>query len=60
MKNLAKCLSNILFAHKLVIMQPHMDRAIVYQKQMKDPQIVPIVNGMCLRVPFLQGICHFV
>ena len=26
-------------------MQPHMVRAIVYQKQMKDPQIVPIVNG---------------
>ena len=44
-EELAKCLSNILFAHKLVIMQPHMVRAIVYQKQMKDPQIVPIVNG---------------
>ena len=44
-EELAKCLANILFVHKLVIMQPHMVRAIVYQKQMKDPQIVPIVDG---------------
>lgn len=57
-EELAKCLSNILFAHKLVIMQPHMVRAIVYQKQMKDPQIVPIVNGcayvslFCRNMPF--------
>lgn len=44
-KELARCLSKILFIHKLVILQEDMAYAIIYQQQMKEPQILPVVNG---------------
>ena len=42
---IAKALSYIIFTHKLVIKEKNMVRAIIYQRQMKDPQIVPIVDN---------------
>ena len=41
---MAKALSYIMFTNKLSIFEENMVRAIVYQRQMKDPQIVPIVD----------------
>ncbi len=44
-EEIAKALSHIIFTHKAVVFDTHMVRAIVYQRQLKDPQIVPIVNN---------------
>ena len=41
---IAKALSYILFTHKVTIKESNMVRAIIYQRQLKDPQIVPIVD----------------
>lgn len=42
---ISKALSKIIFTHKLVVFDHSMVRAIVYQAQMKQPQIVPIVSN---------------
>ena len=44
-KEISKALSYIIFTHKLSVFDKRMVRAIVYQRQMKDPQIVPIVDN---------------
>ena len=43
-EELAHRLSGILFTRKLILFDKRMVRAIIYQKQMKEPQIVPIVD----------------
>ena len=43
-EELAHSLSRIIFMNKLIVFEPNLVRAIIYQEQMKDPQIVPIVN----------------
>ena len=43
-EEIAHCLSRILFTNKLVVFDDKMVRAIVYQRQLKNPQIVPIVE----------------
>ncbi len=42
---MARALSHIIFTHKVVVFDSKMVRAIIYQRQMKDPQIVPIVEN---------------
>ena len=42
---LARGLSGILFTHKFVILQKDMAYAIVYQRQMKEPQVIPVTDG---------------
>ena len=42
---IARALSRIIFTHKVVVFDKKMVRAIIYQRQMKDPQIVPIVDN---------------
>ena len=44
-QEISKALSYILFTHKVVVFDKRMVRAIIYQRQMKDPQIVPIVDN---------------
>lgn len=44
-QEISKALSHIIFTHKVTVFDPHMIRAIVYQRQMKEPQIVPIVDN---------------
>lgn len=41
-EELAHHLSHIIFMNKLVVFDDKMVRAVIYQRQMKDPQIVPI------------------
>ncbi|MCM1282262.1 MAG: DUF5717 family protein [Muribaculaceae bacterium] len=41
---IAHCLARILFTHKLVVFDSRMVRAIIYQRQLKEPQIVSIVE----------------
>lgn len=41
-EDVAHSLSNIIFTNKLVVFDKRMVRAIIYQRQMKDPQIVPV------------------
>ena len=41
---IARALSQIIFTHKVVVFDKKMVRAIVYQRQMKEPQVVPIVD----------------
>lgn len=41
-EELAHHLAKIVFVHKLVVFDSRMVRAIIYQRQMKEPQIVPI------------------
>ncbi|MBQ2902750.1 MAG: hypothetical protein IJE49_13025 [Agathobacter sp.] len=45
-QEISKALSYIIFTHKVVVFDKRMVRAIIYQRQMKDPQIVPIVDNM--------------
>ena len=42
---ISKALSYIIFTHKVTVFDKRMVRAIVYQRQMKDPQIVPILDN---------------
>ena len=44
-QEISKALSYIIFTQKLTVFDPHMVRAIVYQRQMQNPQIVPIVDN---------------
>ena len=44
-EEISKALSYIIFTHKVTVFDSRMVRAIVYQRQMKDPQIVPIVDN---------------
>lgn len=41
-EEIAHALSRILYTHKLYISDTRMVRAFIYQRQLKDPQIVPI------------------
>jgi len=43
-EEIAKALSYIIFTHKMAVFDRKMVRAIIYQRQLKDPQIVPIVD----------------
>ncbi len=43
-KELAHSLASILFTHKLIIFGADLVRAIIFQRQTKEPQIVPIKN----------------
>ncbi len=43
-EEIAHCLARIIFTNKLVVFDEKMVRAIIYQRQMKHPQIVPIVD----------------
>ncbi|MCM1106635.1 MAG: DUF5717 family protein [Blautia sp.] len=43
-EEIAHCLARILFTHKLVVFDSRMVRAIIYQRQLKEPQIVSIVE----------------
>lgn len=43
-EEIAHALSHIIFTHKLLVFDPKMVRAIIYQRQLKEPQIVPITN----------------
>ena len=44
-QEISKALSQILFTHKITVFHANMVRAIVYQRQMRDPQIVPIIDN---------------
>ncbi len=43
-EELAHALAKVLFMHKLILFRPGMVRVFVYQRQLKEPQIVPIVD----------------
>ena len=45
-KELARHLSGILFTHKLTCMDRQVARAIIWHEELKEPQIVPFVNGV--------------
>lgn len=44
-QEIARALSHIIFTHKVVVFDRKMVRAIIYQRQLKEPQIVPIVEN---------------
>ena len=44
-KDMARALAYLMFTHKIVVFDKRIVRAIIYQRQMKDPQIVPIVEN---------------
>ena len=43
-QEISKALSYIIFTHKITVFDKRMVRAIIYQRQMKDAQIVPILD----------------
>lgn len=43
-EEIAHHLAHILFTHKLVVFDPRMMRAIIYQRPLREPQIVPVVE----------------
>ena len=45
-EKIAKALSKIIFTHKVVIYDNRMIRAIIYQRQTKQPQVVSIVGNV--------------
>lgn len=44
-EELSHCLAKVLFTHKLVCMEPKAARAVIYEKALAKPQVVPIVGG---------------
>lgn len=44
-KEIAHALSHVLFTKKLIVNDSRLVRAIIYQRQLKEPQIVPISEG---------------
>ena len=44
-QEIAKALSQVLFTHKVVLFDKRMVRAIIYQRQMKEPQILSIEDN---------------
>ena len=44
-QEISKALSRIIFTHKVTVFDPRMVRVIVYQRQMREPQIVSIVDN---------------
>ena len=44
-EEIAKALSHIIFTHKLAVYDKQMVRAIIYQRQMKEPQVVSIIDN---------------
>ncbi len=45
-EELAHALSHIVFTNKLIVFENNLVRVIVYQRQMKEPQIVPITDNV--------------
>lgn len=45
-EDIAHSLAHIVFTHKLIVFENSMVRAIIYQRELKDPQIVPIQNNV--------------
>ncbi len=45
-RELAYALSDIIYTHKLTCFAPEIRRVILYQKQMRRPQVVPLVDGV--------------
>ncbi len=43
-EELSHCMSRILFTHKLNVFDARIVRVIIYQKQLKEPQIVPVTD----------------
>ena len=43
-EELSHCMSRILFTHKLNIFDARIVRVIIYQKQLKEPQIIPVTD----------------
>ncbi len=43
-EEIAHALSNILFTQKLIVLEGQMVRALIFQRQLKEPQIVPITG----------------
>ena len=41
---LAVSLSDIIFSYKLIVFDRHIVRAVIYQSQMENPQIVPVID----------------
>ena len=45
-EEIAHSLAHIVFTNKLIVFENHLVRAIIYQRELKDPQIVPIQNNV--------------
>ena len=58
-KELAYALSHIIYTHKLTCLEPGIRRVIVYQKQMKQPQIVLLTDGVAYFQIFSTDFCIF-
>ena len=43
-EDLARSLANIVFTHKMIVFDPKIVRAFVYQRQVKEPQIITIME----------------
>lgn len=58
-KELAYALSHIIYTHKLTCFESGIRRVIVYQKQMEQPQIVPLTDGVAYFQIFSTDFCIF-
>ena len=54
---LAQCLAKILFTHKLVCEEGGVVRAVIWQKETTQPQVVPIVNGVAYFQAYTDDYC---
>lgn len=43
---LAHALSHIIFSHKLIVFDKNIVRAVVYQSQLEEPKIVPVIDNV--------------
>lgn len=54
---LAEHLAGILFTHRLTCMHPSVARAVILQHPLKNPQVVPFVNGIAYFQAYTQDYC---
>ena len=59
-EELAHCLARILFTRKLIVFDQKMVRAIIYQKQLKEPQIVKQAGGYAVRLRAVAKSIHMI
>lgn len=51
--DIAKAMSKLVFAHKVISLYPNINRVIVYQEQFENPFVYPVIDG-CAYVPLIS------
>ena len=59
-EQLSDVLADVLFVHKLICFEPDAVRVIITQKQLENPQVVPLINGVAYFPLYSNDYCIFI